>query len=464
MLKIIIKNVSRNIILFTTLLFFNFIALAEIKKRDNILYSINPIVRNTISSIVSISGIKKIEKAENINLTLSDIMKNIGNKENYKNKIIEKIGSGVIIDKKKGYIVTNAHVVSNLDKINVMLKNKKICVAKLVGLDYYSDLALIQIKDKFINSAKIANSDNLRIGDFVISIGNPYGFSHTVTYGIVSALCRNNISLNTHGYYNFIQTDAAINQGNSGGGLFNTNGQLIGINTAMVTTKNGGNMGLGLAIPSNMVRIITHQLEEGGVKRGFLGISSQDITYELSANFNYFKNHGAIISQIYPNTPAHKSDLKIGDIITHVNKKKIIDSMHLRIMISLVIPNKKISFNVFRKKRNKLVDLKIKDVFHKRILGYKVFDGFGRTELVEEKKKKNTKIKGVLISNIDYNSSLRNTSLKEGDLIIAANKVLTPSIEILKRVALKHTDTILLQILREKTKFFVVIKCKEKNI
>ena len=454
-MKNILRFIISNIYVFYTVTCF-----ASTKLNENFIFSTKPAIERALKGVVSISGIKKIDQFENINNTLLDIMNNLDNKDIKNENIVEKIGSGVIIDKKKGYIITNAHVISDLDKINVMFKNSVVCPAKLVGIDHYSDLALIKIHKKKTSSIKIADSDKVKVGDSVLAIGNPYGFSHTVTKGIISALCRNNISLNTNGYYNFIQTDAAINQGNSGGGLFNIRGELIGINTAMVTTKHGGNMGLGLSIPSNMVRFISHQLKRGKVNRGLLGLSSQDITYELSTILNYFKNDGAIVSQIYPNTPAHKSDLKIGDIITHINGQKIIDSMHLRITISLIIPDKKISINIFRKNRYQRINAILKNKFKEKIKGTKIFKGFGKTELVENANKNQKSIKGVIINDIDLFSPVGESSLKKGDIIIAANNVLTPSIEILKRVALKYKNVILLQILRDKTKFFVVIKLK----
>ena len=458
LIKVFFKLI--NIIFINIFLFYSISSFAISIKDFGLLHTLHPIVKKTLPSIVSISGIKKIDNLEVMNDTLSDIMDNFDDKDNKRDNILEKIGSGVIIDKKKGLIITNAHVISNLDKINIMLSNNHICSANIIGLDYYSDLALIKIHNKNIKSIRISNSDKIRIGDFVIAIGNPYGFSHTVTYGVVSALCRNNISLNNNGYYNFIQTDAAINQGNSGGGLFNMKGDLIGINTAMVTTKQGGNMGLGLSIPSNMVRIISHQLKKGEMKRGLLGLSSQDLTKELAISFNYQKNYGAIISQIYPNTAAHESELKIGDIITHINRKKIIDSMHLRIMISLIIPDKKITLNVFRKNKLKKIDVVIRKKNHRKVKGKSIFKGFGNTELIEKLNNGNLKVQGIIVDKIDKNSPSKETSLKKGDLIIAANKVLTPSIEILKRVALKHKNILLLQVLRDKTKFFIVIRNK----
>ena len=425
------------------------------------LYSINNIIQKTLSSVVSISGVKDISNISSEHDTLLDIMNNLNKKDQRSENIVEKIGSGVIIDKKNGYVVTNAHVVSDLDKINVMLKDNRILKAELIGIDYYSDLALIKINTNNIQDIKFGNSDNIKTGDFVVAIGNPYGFSHTVTSGIISALCRNNISLNTHGYYNFIQTDAAINQGNSGGALINMRGKLIGINTAMITTSQGGNMGLGLSIPVNMARIIISQLKSGGMKRGTLGVASQDITPNLSIGFHYLKKNGALISQVYPNTSAHKANLKTGDIITHLNEKVVIDSMHLRIMISLIKPEKNITLNIFRNNKYKTIRIKIKKKYPNLILGKEVFDGLGNSEFIEAKNNEFNINKGLIINKIDYDSPISETSLKKGDLIIATNKILTPSISSFKKASKKYKNILLLQVVRNKTKFFVVVKTKK---
>ncbi len=213
------------------------------------------------------------------------------------------LGSGVIIDAAKGYVVTNNHVVDNATTIKVQLSDGRKFDAKVVGKDPRSDIALIQIQDpKNLTAIKLADSDALRVGDYTVAIGNPFGLGETVTSGIVSALGRS--GLNVENYENFIQTDAAINRGNSGGALVNLNGELIGINTAILA-PDGGNIGIGFAIPSNMVKNLTEQMVKfGQVKRGELGIMGTELNSELAKAMKVDAQRGAFVSQVMPNSSA----------------------------------------------------------------------------------------------------------------------------------------------------------------
>ena len=221
------------------------------------------------------------------------------------------LGSGVVIDAAKGYVVTNNHVVNNATKIQVQLSDGRKYDAKVIGKDPSSDIALIQLKDaKNLTAIKIADSDDLRVGDYTVAIGNPYGLGETVTSGIVSALGRS--GLNVENYENFIQTDAAINRGNSGGALVNLNGELIGINTAILA-PDGGNIGIGFAIPSTMVKNLTAQMVEyGQVKRGELGIMGTELNSELAKAMNVDAQRGAFVSQVLPNSSASESGCEGG--------------------------------------------------------------------------------------------------------------------------------------------------------
>lgn len=219
------------------------------------------------------------------------------------------LGSGVIIDAAKGYVVTNNHVVDNANTIKVQMSDGRKFDAKVVGKDPRSDIALIQIQDpKNLTAIKLADSDALRVGDYTVAIGNPFGLGETVTSGIVSALGRS--GLNAENYENFIQTDAAINRGNSGGALVNLNGELIGINTAILA-PDGGNIGIGFAIPSNMVKNLTAQMVQyGQVKRGELGIMGTELNSELAKAMKVDAQRGAFVSQVMPNSSAAKAALK----------------------------------------------------------------------------------------------------------------------------------------------------------
>ena len=244
-------------------------------------------------------------------------------------------GSGVIVDAKAGYIVTNAHVVENASEITVTLVDDRELKAEVVGADKGSDVAVIRIKEgKLPTDISLADSSAVQVGDFVVAIGNPFGLQHTVTSGIVSALGRS--GLNPEGYENFIQTDAAINPGNSGGALVNLRGELVGVNTAILS-QSGGNMGIGFAIPSNMVKTVMAQLIEfGEVRRGVLGVTI------LSLNSDYRKSlglsddvQGALVSQVLEGSAAAKAGIQAGDVVTSVDGKPVKGSAELRNMIGM---------------------------------------------------------------------------------------------------------------------------------
>jgi serine protease Do/serine protease DegQ len=257
-------------------------------------------------------------------------------------------GSGVIVDAKGGYIVTNAHVVENAQEITVTLVDDRELEAEVVGADKGSDVAVIRVKEGTLpNDISLADSSAVQVGDFVVAIGNPFGLQHTVTSGIVSALGRS--GLNPEGYENFIQTDAAINPGNSGGALVNLRGELVGINSAILS-QSGGNMGIGFAIPSNMVRTVMEQLIEfGEVKRGVLGVTI------LSLNSDYRKSlgladdvQGALVSQVLEGSAADKAGIQAGDVITSVDGKPVKGSAELRAMIGMSRVGDKVALGLVR--------------------------------------------------------------------------------------------------------------------
>ncbi len=257
-----------------------------------------------------------------------------------KGRKFESIGSGVIVDPKNGIIVTNDHVIRNANLITITLQDGRRLKARLIGGDSETDLAVLKIDAKNLKSLPIGDSDKLQVGDFVVAIGNPFGLnsfgnSQSATFGIVSALKRSD--LNIEGVENFIQTDAAINPGNSGGALVNTKGELIGINTAILSPY-GGNVGIGFAIPVNMAKDITEQIIKfGSIHRGMMGIFVQHLTPELAQSLGYPEGfQGALVSQVNENSPAELAGLKAGDIITQINDTKITQATQVKTTISLL--------------------------------------------------------------------------------------------------------------------------------
>ena len=246
------------------------------------------------------------------------------------------LGSGVIVSD-KGLILTNDHVVASADEIEVALADGRKLSAKVVGTDPDTDLAVLQVDAKDLPAITFAASDKLNVGDVVLAIGNPFGVGQTVTQGIVSALGRNHLGINT--YENFIQTDASINPGNSGGALIDAEGNLIGINSA-IYSRNGGSMGIGFAIPASLARQVMEQIAvSGSVTRGWIGIEAQDITPELAESFKLAQARGSLVAGVLHNSPADLAGVKAGDVLLAINGKEVADSSSMLNLIAVLKPN-----------------------------------------------------------------------------------------------------------------------------
>ncbi len=264
------------------------------------------------------------------------------------------LGSGVIVSQ-DGLILTNNHVVTSADAIEVALADGRKLSATLVGADPESDLALLQVDAKNLPSITFASSDKLDVGDIVLAIGNPFGVGQTVTQGIVSALGRNHLGINT--YENFIQTDASINPGNSGGALIDTGGNLVGINSA-IYSRNGGSMGIGFAIPISIAKQVIEQIaKEGTVTRGWVGVEAQNLTPELAESFGLSSASGALVAGVLANSPADRAGLKAGDVLVAINDKPVINSATMLNLIAVLEPNKNAKLKIVR--AQKKIDIKI---------------------------------------------------------------------------------------------------------
>src|ERR1035438_6603711 len=240
----------------------------------------------------------------------------------------QSAGSGVIVDAKNGYIITNHHVVENASEITITLLDDRTFSAKVIGTDEGADIAVLQAKQPNLVAMALGDSTRLEVGDYVVAIGNPFGLQHTVTAGIVSALGRTGI--NPDGYEDFIQTDASINPGNSGGALVNLRGELVGINSAILS-RSGGNIGIGFAISANMVRSVSDQLiKYGQVKRGVLGINIYDVTPEIANEYGLTESSGALIAGVVPDSAAEKAGIKTGDIVTAIDGHIMKNAAELR--------------------------------------------------------------------------------------------------------------------------------------
>ena len=273
---------------------------------------------------------------------------NLPNEPAVRHRKFQSAGSGVIVDAVKGYIVTNRHVIENASEITVTLLDTRRVAASVVGSDEGTDIAVLKVQEPHLAEMPLGDSSHLEVGDWVVAIGNPFGLQHTVTVGIVSALGRTGI--NPHGYEDFIQTDASINPGNSGGALVNTSGELIGINSAILASENGGNIGIGFAIPVNMVKAVMQQLiTYGAVKRGALGIKLGELSVERAESLGLVNARGVLIEDVAHGSPAERAGIKPGDIVVSINGVALESATQLRNAIALLRVGQTVELRVWHK-------------------------------------------------------------------------------------------------------------------
>jgi len=368
----------------------------------------------------------------------------------------QSLGSGVIIDSESGYVVTNHHVIENADQIRVRLDDGRSFEAKVVGADPEADVAVIQIPAQGLKAINIGDSDSLRVGDFVVAIGNPFGLSQTATSGIVSALGRSGLGI--EGYEDFIQTDASINQGNSGGALVNLRGELIGVNTAILA-RGGGNVGIGFAIPVNMVVSLTAQIIEfGEVRRGRLGVHIQDLTPELAQAFGVDAGSGALISKVIPDSAAKAADLREGDVITMVNGRAIKGATELRNVIGLARADEEIELTYIRDRKSFNKKIRIRAVVAESGRGIQISESFAgaRLEDVDDSSSQNGQ-PGIRVVEVASGSAAWQAGLRSGDIILSVNRQWVFSLEDLVQIVNGRTSGLLLNIQRGESALFLVI-------
>jgi serine protease Do/serine protease DegQ len=353
----------------------------------------------------------------------------------------QSAGSGVVVDAKEGLIVTNAHVVENATEITVSTQEGRDFQATVVGADAASDLAVLRVKEAKLAEIPLADSSKAEVGDFVLAIGNPFGLQHTVTYGIVSALGRSGI--NPDGYEDFIQTDASINPGNSGGALVNLRGELVGINSAILS-RTGGNIGIGFAIPSNMVRSVMDQLiKYGEVKRGILGVNIVTLTPDNADNLGVKDAQGALVTQVVDGSAAEKAGVKAGDVITAVNGSPVKSAPELRNRIGLLRVGESVNLELLRDGKPRKVAATVQaradtageggatDV-HRALDGVDLADAPGG---------------GVLVRAVDPGSAASQNGLKANDVIASVNRQHVGNVKEL-RAAVKDKSSLLLEVRR----------------
>ena len=367
----------------------------------------------------------------------------------------EGLGSGVIIDAAKGYILTNNHVISQADKISVQLNDGREFDAKLIGGDDQSDIALLQIQNPSnLRQIAIADSDKLRVGDFAVAVGNPFGLGQTATSGIVSALGRS--GLNLEGLENFIQTDASINRGNSGGALLNLNGELIGINTAILA-PGGGSVGIGFAIPSNMAQTLAQQLIQfGEVKRGLLGIKGMEMSADIAKAFNINVQRGAFVSEVLPNSGSAKAGVKSGDVIVSLNGKPLSSFAELRSRIATTEPGAKVKLGLIRDGKPLDVEVTLDKSTSASASAELIAPALQGATLSDGQLKDGTK--GIKLDTVEKSSPAAQAGLHEDDVIIGVNRNRVQSIAEMRKVLETKPAVIALQIIRGNDTIYILLR------
>ena len=420
-------------LLAATALLFNVDAGAQLpdKVGDTPVPSLAPIVKKASPAVVNIATRGTVREQRPRNPLLEDpFFRRFFDAPEFapRERQFQSAGSGVIVDAKNGYIITNAHVIENADEITVTLLDERQLKAEIVGRDKPSDVAVLKVNAKNLVEMPLADSSKAEVGDFVLAIGNPFALSHTVTSGIISALGRSDN--NPESYQDFIQTDAPINPGNSGGALVDLKGQLVGINTA-IFSGSGGNIGIGFAIPSNMVKAVMSQLVQyGEVKRGMLGVQlSNNFTPGIAESLGLENARGALVSQVIEGSPAEKAGIKAGDVITSINGRNIANASDLRNTIGLLRIGEKVELGLIRDGKPRRVTAVIGERDNADAQGagqiHPAFEGATLANAANNG--------GVLVENVIAGSPAQQAGLRANDVILAIGRVRVGNLDQLRQ-------------------------------
>ncbi|MXP51080.1 Do family serine endopeptidase [Pantoea sp. SoEX] len=429
------------------------VATVPISIRNNI-PSLAPVLEKVLPAVVSIYV--EGDTLEQQKIDFSETLKNFDKQEPQDRlQPFEGLGSGIIIDANKGYVLTNNHVISGAQKIYVKLIDNREYNAKLIGCDKNTDIALIKINGaKNLTQVKIANLDITKVGDFVIAVGNPFGLGQTATAGIISALGRN--GLNIQGLENFIQTDAAINKGSSGGALVNLSGELIGINTAILAS-NSGSVGIGFAIPSDIALTLAQQLiKYGKIQQARLGIKGTEISIDMAHIFDLKGQNGVFISEVIPNSAAQRSGIKAGDVVMLMNNKPVNSFNELRVRIGITVPGKNIKLILLRDGKIFSMDVNIEKDIVAPVDEKIVFPMLPGVILENSETKKGDQ--GILIKNIEQGIVSDTLGLRKNDIIISVNRKRTFTIEDMHKVITSDPSMLTLNIIRNNESIYLLLK------
>jgi len=374
---------------------------------------------------------------------------------------VQSAGSGVIIDAADGYILTNHHVVKDAEEVTIVLQDRREIPAQVIGSDAATDIALLQIDAAGLKAVPISDSDTLRVGDYVAAIGNPFGIGQTVTTGIVSALSRQT-GINADGYEDFIQTDASINPGNSGGALVDYKGNLVGINSAIISPA-GGNVGIGFAVPINMAMSIVEQLlEYGEIRRGMLGVRITDLTPDIVEALDLEVSAGAVVSSVEPDSPAQAAGIEAGDVIVAVDEHIIKSASDLRNTIGLTRAGEEVTIGLVRENRRLDFDVRIGNAGTTAEAGIRtdersVLEG-AQLSNIPESHEAYGEVQGVLVSAIEQGSRAYRSGLEAGDIITAVNRQPVSSRSQMLALLEDISGTVALNIRRGEQLLFLIVR------
>lgn len=447
-------------VLFWILIFsWGSLAVLPVKVGDENLPSLAPMLERVTPAVVNIATEGRI-LIENPLLNDPFFRRFLNLPDQRTERKTQSLGSGVIVDAQRGYVITNNHVIKNAVEITVTLRDGRKFKAELVGTDPETDVAVLKIPSQDLKDLPVADSDRLRVGDFVVAIGNPFNFGQTVTSGIVSALGRSGLGLGV--YEDFIQTDASINPGNSGGALVNLRGELVGINTAIFSlSRTGGNIGIGFAIPINMAQEIMQQLVEyGRVERGFLGVTLQDLDADLADAFGLSDQKGAVIVRVTPGSPAEREGLKASDIITAINDEPIENASDVHNEIGLLRPGEKLKFDLIRNGKSiqisTVMSVKDTEVF-KGLLRNPRLGGATFGDLKSDVPHDGD-VTGVQVYGVERGSRAWQNGLRAGDIITSVNRKPVQNLDEFLAAVNNVKGSLLLRVQRENTAAFIVAR------
>jgi serine protease Do/serine protease DegQ len=432
-------------------------SLPTVDSQGKTLPSLAPMLQQATPAVVNISTLGQIRVEDNPLLRDPFFRRFFNIPDRPAQRQAQSLGSGVVIDADKGYVLTNHHVIDKAAEITVTLQDGRRLEAKLVGSDAEADIAVIQIPAERLTALPLADSDALRVGDFVVAIGNPFGLGQTVTSGIVSALGRRGLGI--EGYEDFIQTDASINPGNSGGALVNLAGELVGINTAILA-PGGGNVGIGFAIPSTMARLITQQLVEyGEVRRGYLGITAQDLTPELAQAFGAGSvKGGAVVVKVTEGSPAERSGVRSGDIIAAINSRDVRDAADLRNRVGLMRIGEDVKLDIMRDNHPVAISVVIAEPVLARLKGDDLHPRLAGAIFGQVSEIAPNRDQGVVVLEVESGSPAWRGGLRPGDVIASINRHQVVTLDDLKASLTPRVDALLLNIQRGDLALFIILK------